>query len=324
MRQFKRHAAILIAEARPFKNTHKYAEASLLKKTHKYSVGITSNFSQDGICFESQSLNPKPMEILEFKLKHPQSDLSFSALGEIVWKKETRYGHKMGIKFSEIEQATKGKLLELISTDRKYTELSIHNKKIPNKDLPTFENEATDNLDPTMMARQKNKRKKRFSYMSLVVFFLVFFLMTVPFVSENIRREFRTFISTGKSMFSQDNDKRMVNVTTDDKHIKDLSKQELIEPVQAEQKLTEAGQRNEVSAGNNQSYVQVGAWKNLNYAETALSKIKQYYPDAYIFEQNDFYKIRIPGILTKKQGAIVSNDIEKKFDLKPMLVLKNQ
>jgi hypothetical protein len=67
--------------------------------------------------------------------------------------------------------------------------------------------------------------------------------------------------------------------------------------------------------------VQVGAWKNHNYAQNMLEKITNYYPEAYIVKHDDFNKIRIPiGLLFKNQGVIVSRDIEEKFDIKPLLV----
>lgn len=336
MRQFKRCDAILIAEFRPF------------KQSCEYSVGITSNFSQGGFCFESQSLNPKIGEILEFKLKHHQRDLSVSALGEIAWKKAAWYSNKIGIKFSEMGQETKGKLLELLSADRKQTELPMQGKESQTKQLHKNKNQITDNITPKMVSRRQNRRRKRFSYIPLVIFFLVLSLIALPLLSENIKKELITFISTAKSMFSQDNDKRLTNISTDDNYAKELSEQELVEPIQSQQEPAKSGQINEVkegpdkiiekeeipglnqsltnkvSTGNIEYYVQVGTWRNFSYAESTLSRIKQYYPTAYIVKQNDFEKIRIPGISTRKQGAIVSVDIEEKFNLKPLLVLKKQ
>jgi outer membrane lipoprotein len=72
----------------------------------------------------------------------------------------------------------------------------------------------------------------------------------------------------------------------------------------------------------NAYYVQVGAWEIHNYAQKMLEKIIIYYPEAYIVEDNNLNKLRIPGILSKKQGVTVSNDIEKKFNLKPIVVQK--
>ena len=80
----------------------------------------------------------------------------------------------------------------------------------------------------------------------------------------------------------------------------------------------------EGETGNDENYVQVGAWENHSYAQKLLVKINKYYPDAYIVEHNNYDKIRIPDVFTEEQGAIVSKDIEEKFNVKPVLVLKKQ
>jgi len=80
----------------------------------------------------------------------------------------------------------------------------------------------------------------------------------------------------------------------------------------------------EVETGNDENYVQVGAWENHKYAQKLLVKINEYYPDAYIVEHNNFDIIRIPDVFTEEQGALVTKDIEEKFNLKPVLVLKKQ
>lgn len=74
-----------------------------------------------------------------------------------------------------------------------------------------------------------------------------------------------------------------------------------------------------IATVSNEYYVQVGSWQNYKYTEMIL---KKYYPDVYIVEQNNFYKGRIPGVKTKKQGTIISKDIEEKFNMKPLLILK--
>jgi hypothetical protein len=80
----------------------------------------------------------------------------------------------------------------------------------------------------------------------------------------------------------------------------------------------------EVETGIDEYFIQVSASKNHNAAQNMLEKIKPYYPDAYIVVQNDFSKIRIPGVSTRKQGLVISKDIEKKFNVKPILVLKKR
>jgi hypothetical protein len=67
-------------------------------------------------------------------------------------------------------------------------------------------------------------------------------------------------------------------------------------------------------------YIQVGAWKNPKYAQEMLSKLKKYYPDARIIKQDNFNKVRIPGIMSKEKGNSIVKDIEDKFRLKALLV----
>jgi hypothetical protein len=81
---------------------------------------------------------------------------------------------------------------------------------------------------------------------------------------------------------------------------------------------------NKIAPVRNEYYVQVGSWRNYKYTKKILIKLKKYYPDVYIVEENNFYKGRIPGVMNKKQGTVISKDIEKKFNMKPLLVLKLQ
>jgi hypothetical protein len=78
----------------------------------------------------------------------------------------------------------------------------------------------------------------------------------------------------------------------------------------------------DAQTGNIEYYIQVGAWKYPNNAQKMLIKLKQYYPEAYISVENNLHKVRIPGIMNKKQGANISKDIEGKFNIKPMVVRK--
>jgi hypothetical protein len=76
------------------------------------------------------------------------------------------------------------------------------------------------------------------------------------------------------------------------------------------------------AAGSNEYYVQVGSWKNLKYAEEIFIKLKKHYSAVNFVKQNNFYKVRVSGVMSKKQGAIISKDIEGKFKMKSLLVLK--
>ncbi|MEF9425804.1 MAG: SPOR domain-containing protein [Candidatus Mariimomonas ferrooxydans] len=75
-----------------------------------------------------------------------------------------------------------------------------------------------------------------------------------------------------------------------------------------------------VKKGNENYSVQIGAWRNAEYAEETLNKLKPHYTDTYIAVENNFSKIRIPGITTKRQGELIINDIKEKFNLNPILI----
>jgi hypothetical protein len=65
-----------------------------------------------------------------------------------------------------------------------------------------------------------------------------------------------------------------------------------------------------------------GAWKKHELAEKMFNKVRETYLEAHIFLENDLYKVRISGIKTKEEGMKISQDIEKKFNIKPIVVRK--
>lgn len=73
---------------------------------------------------------------------------------------------------------------------------------------------------------------------------------------------------------------------------------------------------------NKEYFIQVGAWKHAKYAQEIFKKLKNYYPEVIIVKENDFHKVRIPGIMTKKQGTFILEEIKEEFDLEPILLLK--
>jgi cell division septation protein DedD len=69
-------------------------------------------------------------------------------------------------------------------------------------------------------------------------------------------------------------------------------------------------------------YVQVGAWKHIEYAQETLDKLKKKHPSVYMVEENNFNIVRIPGIMTKQHGKSIIKNIEKELNLKPILYLR--
>jgi outer membrane protein OmpA-like peptidoglycan-associated protein len=102
-RQSERSDVFLIVEFRP------------LNKKTEFLQGVTENISHEGFNFDSQSHSFNTGEILEFKLKQPQGDLSVSFSGEIIWKREAWYKSVTGVKFKDVNIGIENKITELIS-----------------------------------------------------------------------------------------------------------------------------------------------------------------------------------------------------------------
>ena len=71
-------------------------------------------------------------------------------------------------------------------------------------------------------------------------------------------------------------------------------------------------------------YVQFASFEDPEKAYDAFITITEYYPEAYLFKQNNLYKIRIPDITAHAQGVALQKDIEEKFNIKSILVRKTQ
>jgi outer membrane protein TolC len=73
-------------------------------------------------------------------------------------------------------------------------------------------------------------------------------------------------------------------------------------------------------AGLETYYIQVGSWKNPDYAQNMLKRLKKQYPDVYIYKHNTFHKIRIPNVTSQPHGSKIITEITEKYNLNPLLV----
>jgi outer membrane protein OmpA-like peptidoglycan-associated protein len=148
-RKFQRSSIFLIAN---FRN---------LKSLQQHSSGITANFSQEGIGLESQDIVYEPGEILEILLKDPHSELSVSAEGEIVWRRDRWFKREMGIKFRQVTPQIKSEMLVLISSVNK----TPAGSPLPDKDNRKSEagkkDEKTVSVNPVRPDGPKIKAAKR-------------------------------------------------------------------------------------------------------------------------------------------------------------------
>ena len=103
-RAFERFDFFVVLEFKPFREQ----AGSFL--------GITRNFSSDGFSFESQDFDLGPGGTIECRFKQPESGLTVSVPGEIVWKDSANKLQCLtGVKFREIGEDLKNKILKIMS-----------------------------------------------------------------------------------------------------------------------------------------------------------------------------------------------------------------
>lgn len=102
-RKVERSNNILIVSFRPY------------RESHEYLSGITNNYSIKGISLETGRFEYNPGEVLEIILKHPYSEWSVEAVGEIVWKTDGWYKNISGIKLKDMDREADNRLKELMA-----------------------------------------------------------------------------------------------------------------------------------------------------------------------------------------------------------------
>jgi hypothetical protein len=190
--------------------------------------------------------------------------------------------------------------------------------------------------------RRKKRRVKRiWLYIPILVVCVAVSVFSLPILIENFEDGSKDFIRSNTQY--NINKKQLVAVAKEVRshdtnvkepfalvHLQTVNYKKVEEEMAGNEKLSKKDRvfdlkqslDKKIASVSNEYYVQVGSWRNYKYAEKILLKIRKYYPDVYIVEENNFYKGRIPGVMTKKQGTFISEDIKEKFNMKPLLVIK--
>lgn len=173
-------------------------EIKLLHKTNACLLGLTRNFSCEGLSFELLNTDFELKESIEFNLKYPQRKLYVSFVGDAVWKK--RFNNKLlaGIKIREMDKENNNKLIEIISAIRNIPVDLISYGKNDKSDLREEEEvksiaklsiEEKENL--ILKTFRKDKRKETWLYVpvvtviAVVLVFIIFkFIIHSPTISE--------------------------------------------------------------------------------------------------------------------------------------------
>ncbi len=300
-----------------------------LKATAGYSFGISRNLSYEGLSFESQAVDIEPGEELELVFKDPHSRVDVSCRGSIIWKKEShKFKTFAGISFQNLNKTAKDSIMNMLSLSgemfpdifprREYAGPSVKeaNDTEAHKEEPepahktegqlySGETEISDDkayvskadiYGSDLIPEKNEHRKKTGLYIIAASLVLTAIVITVFVLLSNDKKDtgVSSIVSPGKALPPAAPTKQ--TLPADDK-------------AQIE-KLDYS--------------IQVGAWKNPDYAQEMLLKIKKYYAGVYMYKKNDFHIMKIKGISTQQQGADIVQDINKRFGLKPILIKPGQ
>ncbi len=321
------------------------------------SLGITRDFAGDGFSFESQDLDVEPGESLDFRFKNAESNLYVSAAGAIVWKKRnSEFGYLIGIRFNEIDDETRMQMYEAVSamghvplnylTDDNgyegeyrettksddYTSMyydpadkdeadgiepvfekgSPQDSSLPEEQLTLDAEDGKDGdyakvkersvLDHTFPVKIDRRIKKPLYEPIVKIIILLLLLLAAIFL----------FGERGN-----------IEESLPEQVLQEPVIVEEIEPIQPEQPIIiEEPPISQIVPPTAEApfLVQVGAWKNPEYSNEMLPRLKEYYPGAYIVVVNNFHIIRIPGVMHREQGGIMLRDIKDKFNLKGLVI----
>lgn len=105
-RKLKRYDIFLIVEFKP------------QRSSGGFSIGITRDLSPDGFSIESQNIECQCGDLMEFRLKHPDASWTVDISGEVIWRNHSWYKYIIGIKFLDVSEEQKAKIVKLMSVIR--------------------------------------------------------------------------------------------------------------------------------------------------------------------------------------------------------------
>ncbi len=298
-----------------------------LKATAGYSFGISRNLSYEGLSFESQVVDIEPGKELELVIKDPHGGVDVSCRGSIIWKKESdKFKTFAGISFQNLNKIAEDNIMNMLSLNgdmfpvtsfrREYAGPSVKetNDTDPHKEEPgpeparktegQFYSGETENSDEngyiskadiydSDLIPEKNDHRKKTGYYIIVASLVLTAIVITVFVLLSHNKK-----DTGVSSI--------------------VSPEQASPPAATIKQTLPADGKARIEKPDYS--IQVGAWKNPDYAQEMLLKIKKYYAGAYMDKRNNFHFIKIKGISTQQQGAAIVQDINKRFGLKPILI----
>jgi hypothetical protein len=80
------------------------------------SLGLTKNFSREGLSIETRDFNFAPAQNLELELRSPRDNSAVTIKGNVVWRKKVSKSRIAGIKLIFKDENIQNELLETISS----------------------------------------------------------------------------------------------------------------------------------------------------------------------------------------------------------------
>jgi len=293
-------------------------------------LGITRDFSFGGISFESHFSDLCPGDNLELKFKDPAHDLVVSTHGEIVWKRNTeKFICLMGIKFRDISDVFKSRMLKIISAAGNVpVNFLLSGADTANEKIRAAETEE-GNDDHTVYAKTVRGNNTGMSIVIAAASAAVLFF-SLPAQLENPINgvttphtdsiELRSYQGNEKNSPVSVTDNDPLNRPAEKTSHKPSQETGMAVPDSTQTEQRGLSHRDNAATVNSSFIIQVGSWKNPDYAREALDNLMEYYPDTYLVAEKGFHVIRIPGIMTKTDGEQIIKEIEDTYNLIPLLV----
>ena len=148
-------------------------------KSYSPILGVIKNFSYQGFNFELDSVDFKQKENIEFKLKHPQSNLSVSFLGDVVWEKQVSNTFLAGIKLRKMDKEIKDNLIEILCAIRAMpVDMFNHGKNSKILMRERNEEKSVTKLRETLISESSKNFKRKLMRNFIIGLSISFFILS--------------------------------------------------------------------------------------------------------------------------------------------------
>lgn len=297
-------------------------------------LGITRDFSCGGFSFESQLSDLTPGDTLALKFKHPDHDLIVATQGEIVWKRETeKFICLMGIKFRDVSDSFKNKMLNMLAAvgEAPVNFIPSITDKV-NEIISTAETGQASNIGKVHTEAVRGSNTALLILISVTAAAVMF--LSLPARLDNLINRVTTSNENSVDPRSvQENINYHPGPLSEhdplDRPVKDTSYKPsqgtgIAAPVRDITEQRVLSPMDNEADDNSAFIIQVGSWKNPDYARETLDHLIELFPDTYMVIEKGFHVIRIPGLATKTDGDRIIKELEDKYNLRPLLVLNRK